>query len=70
MCVCVVLSAGAIEFTNCIFAAEEDSHSECPRYENMVSDDGAPVMLELLGIWSTPFPSLPDPIQARSRCTW
>ena len=38
-------SAGAVEYTDCIFADGYDSPNECPRYDTKLSDDGTPVML-------------------------
>ena len=39
-------SAGAVEYTSCIFSEELDSLNECPGYETKQSDLEAPVMLE------------------------
>ena len=57
-------SAGAVEYTDC-FSAEggKTSHNECPGYDTKQSDGEFPVMLELLGMWSTPLlPSLSGPL--------
>ena len=43
-------SAGAVEYTNCIFAEEYNSPNECPRYDTKQSDGEVPVMLELWGM--------------------
>ena len=54
-------SAGPVEYTNCISAGGGgvDSSNECPGYDTKQSDGEAPVILELLRIWSTPLlPSL------------
>ena len=57
------LSAGAVEYTDCISAERKDpSPNECPGYDIKQSDGGVPV-LELWGkMWSTPsLPLLPSP---------
>ena len=44
----------AIEYTNYIYAEEEDlhSHNDCPGYNTKQSDGKAPLMLEF---WEYPF---------------
>ena len=56
-------SAGAAEYTDCFSVEGQDFSNECPRYDTKQSDGEAPVMLELLGMWSTPsLLSFPDPL--------
>ena len=58
--------AGAVEYTDYISAEEQNSPNECPGYDTKQSDGGAPVMLELWGMWSTPLlSSLPGPLWHR-----
>ena len=53
-------SAGAAEYTDCIFTEDADFPNECPEYDTKQSDGEALVMLELGGMWSTPsLPLLP-----------
>ena len=47
-------SAEVAEDTDCISAEGQDSLTECPRYDSKQSDDEASVMLEILGMQSTP----------------
>ena len=47
-------SAGAVEFTNCISSESYDSHNKCPGYDTKQSNDEAPVMQVLWGMFSTP----------------
>ena len=60
----LVLSAVAVEYTNCFSADGWDFLlNECPGYDTKQSDGEVPVMLELWRMQSTlSFPSLPDPI--------
>ena len=59
-------SAGAAEYTNCIYVQGQDFPNECPVYDTKQSDGEAPVMLELWGIQCTPLlPSLPCPLCSR-----
>ena len=59
-------SAWAVEYTNCISAEELDSLSECSGYDTKQSGGEALVMLELLGMLSTPsLPLLPGPLYPR-----
>ena len=57
------LSAGAVEYTDCISAEGVRHHhptNDCPGYDSEQSDGEAPVMLKLWGIWNTPsLPLLP-----------
>ena len=54
----VAQSAGAVEYTDC-----KTPPNECPGYDTKQYDGEVPVMLELLGIWSTPLlPSLAGPL--------
>ena len=56
-------SVGAVEYTNCISAEEQDPHNECLGYDTKQSDGEVPVMLELWGMRSTPsLPSPPGPL--------
>ena len=56
-------SAGSTEYTDCISAEELNSSNERPGYDTKWSDGEAPVMLELLGMQSTPLlSSLPGPL--------
>ena len=58
----MALSAGTVEYTDCMSAEGHDS-PECPRYDIKQSDDGALVMMELWGMRSTPSqPSLACPL--------
>ena len=40
-------SAGAVEYTDCIYAVGSDSSNECPRYDTKPSNGEAPIMMEL-----------------------
>ena len=42
--------AGAVEYTDCIYAEGYDSPNKCPRYDAKQPDGEAPVMLELWGM--------------------
>ena len=56
-------SAGAVEYTNCIFELGYDSLNECPGYDTKQSDVEASVNQEPWGMQSTPsLPSLPGPL--------
>ena len=44
----------AVEYIDCISAEQYDSWNESPEYDAKQFDGQAPIMLELLGIWSTP----------------
>ena len=59
-----ILSAGAVEYTDCTSAEQYDPLPiECPVYDDKHSDGEVPAMLEVWGIWSTPsLPSLPGPL--------
>ena len=60
---CLALLAGAVKYTNSIYAVGECPHNEYSRYDTKQSDGKAPVMLELWGMWSTSsLPSLPCPL--------
>ena len=51
----IVLSAGAVEYTDCIYAEGKDCPlNECPGCDTKQSDGEVPVMLELWGMLSTP----------------
>ena len=53
----MMASAGAAEYTDCIFP------NECPRYDTKQSDGKASVMLELWELQSSSsLPSLPGPL--------
>ena len=60
----IAKSAGAVEYTDCNSVEGQDpTPNECPRYDTKQSDDEAPVMLELWGMWSTPLlPLLQGPL--------
>ncbi len=59
-------SVGAVEYTDCISAEEQNSLNECPRYDTKQSDGEATVMLELWGMRSTSLlPLLPGPLWPR-----
>ena len=51
-------SDGAVEYTNCIPAEENDFPNECLGYDTKHSDGEAPVMLKLWGMQNTPLLSL------------
>ena len=54
---------GAVEYTDCISAEEQDHHHKCPVYNIKQSDCMVPVMLELWAMLSTPLlPSLLGPL--------
>ena len=54
---------GAVEYTDCISADEQDSSYECPWYDTKQSDSEVPIMLEHYGTQSTSLlPSLQDPL--------
>ena len=54
---------GNAEYTDCISGQGQNSSNECPIYDIKQSDSEAPVMLELLGIWSGPLlSSFPGPL--------
>ena len=58
--------AGAVEYTDCIFAEGLRRTSPRPRYYTKQSDGQAPVMLKLCGMRSTPsLPSLTGPFWPR-----
>ena len=58
-----LLNAGAVEYTNCISVEGQVSFNECPGYDTKQSDNEAPVMLELWGLWSfKSSPSLLGPL--------
>ena len=59
--------AGAVEYTDCIFAEGNiPTPNKCPEYDTNQSDGEAPVMLELWRIGSTPLlPLLPGPFLPR-----
>ena len=60
---CIALSAGAVEYTNCASAEGKDPPHECPGYDTKQSDGEVPVMLGLWAMWSTPsLPLLPGPL--------
>ena len=48
-------SAGAVEYTNYIFAEGLDSPNKCPGYDTKQSDGEAPVMQELWEMRRFPF---------------
>ena len=50
----MALSAGAVEYTDCITADMEDSPNGCPEYDTKQSDSETPVMLELWRMRSIP----------------
>ena len=56
-------SVGAVEYTICISAEEQNSPNECPGYDTKQSDGEVPVMLELWGMPNSPsLPSFPGPL--------
>ena len=64
ICMKFAQSSGAVEYTDCISAVENDPYPHpkvCLGYDIKQSDGEVSVMLGLYGIQSTPlFPSLPD----------
>ena len=61
----IAQSAGVVKYTDCFSAEGLDPslHNEYPRYDTKQSDGEVPVILELLGIRSTPsLLSLPGPL--------
>ena len=44
--------AGAVEYTECIFAESKTLPTECPRYGIKLSDGEAPA-LKIWGMWNT-----------------
>ena len=62
---CFAQSAEAVEYTDCTSEKGWDpSPNECPRYDTKQSDGKVPVMLDLLGMQSTPsLPLLPGPLR-------
>ena len=55
--------AGTVEYTVYFSAEGKTSSNKCPAYDTKQSDGEVPVMLELLGMWSTSsLPSLPGPL--------
>ena len=53
---------GAVEYTDCFSAKEQNPSKECPGYDTKQSNGEAPVMLEFWGMKSTSsLPSHPGP---------
>ena len=50
---CSARSAAAVEYTECISAAEQDFPTVCPGYDTKKTDGKAPVMPESWGMWSS-----------------
>ena len=57
---CIAKSAGAVEYTDCASAEEQDSHERVSWYDTKQSNGEVPVMLEL---WRIPL--LPGPLRPR-----
>ena len=54
---------GVVEYTDRTSAEGQDPPNKCPAYNTEQSDGEVPVMLQLLGMWSTPsLPLLPGPL--------
>ena len=57
--------AWGVEYADCMSAENKTPSNECSWYDTKPSDNEAPVILVLRGMWSTPsLPSFPGPLWA------